>query len=73
MALPLLRGQLAPATTELLTEWAASTSRRSELDEAAIEELPTFARRTDAKITFIEDARLLAAARYVGAKLRYRV
>lgn len=46
---------------------------RSELDEAAIEELVTLARRTDAAITFVEDARLLAPARHVGALLRYRV
>ena len=45
----------------------------SELDEAAIEELVTLARRTDAEITFIEDARLLEPARHVGAMLRYRV
>src|SRR5687768_4477663 len=47
--------------------------QRSQLDEAAIEELVTLARRTDAEITFIEDARLLAPARHVGAMLRYRV
>lgn len=47
--------------------------QRSELDEAAIEELVTLARRTDAEITFIEDARLLAPARHVGAMLRYRI
>lgn len=47
--------------------------QRSELDEAAIEELVTLARRTDAEITFIEDAKLLAPARHVGAMLRYRV
>jgi peptide subunit release factor 1 (eRF1) len=47
--------------------------QRSELDESAIEELVTLARRTDAEITFIEDARLLAPARHVGAMLRYRV
>ena len=46
---------------------------RSALDEAAIEELVTLARRTDAEITFVEDARLLAPARHVGATLRYRV
>jgi peptide subunit release factor 1 (eRF1) len=47
--------------------------QQSELDEATIEELVTLARRTDAEITFIEDARLLAPARHVGAMLRYRV
>jgi hypothetical protein len=46
---------------------------RSELDEAAIEELVTMARRTDAEITFIEDASLLIPARHVAAALRYRV
>ena len=47
--------------------------QQSELDERAIEELVTLARRTDAEITFIEDARLLAPARHVGAMLRYRL
>lgn len=51
----------------------APIEQHSELDEAAIEELVTLARRTDAEITFIEDARLLAPARHVGAMLRYRV
>ncbi len=54
-------------------EMAGPKEQRSELDEAAIEELVTLARRTDAEITFIEDARLLAPARHVGAMLRYRV
>jgi peptide subunit release factor 1 (eRF1) len=47
--------------------------QQSDLDEAAIEELVTLARRTDAEITFIEDASLLAPARHVGAMLRYRI
>jgi peptide subunit release factor 1 (eRF1) len=51
----------------------APKDQTSELDEAAIEELVTLARRTDAEITFIEDARLLTPARQVGAMLRYRV
>jgi hypothetical protein len=38
-----------------------------------IEELVTLARRTDAEITFIEDARLLEPAKGVGAMLRYRL
>ena len=46
---------------------------RSELDESVVEELLTLARKTDAEITFIEDARLLEPARGVGAMLRYRV
>ena len=54
-------------------ELTGPKEQRSELDEAAIEELVTLARRTDAEITFIEDARLLAPARHVGAMLRYRV
>lgn len=51
----------------------APKEQHSELDEAAIEGLVTLARRTDAEITFIEDAKLLAPARHVGAMLRYRV
>ncbi len=47
--------------------------QRGELDESVIEELVTLARRTDAEITFIEDARLLEPAKGVGAMLRYRV
>jgi peptide subunit release factor 1 (eRF1) len=54
-------------------EMTGPKEQRSELDEGAIEELVTLARRTDAEITFIEDARLLAPARHVGAMLRYRV
>ena len=79
------RGQvdrlLVPATPSKSTadqtsadaEMTGPKEERSELDEAAIEELVTLARRTDAEITFIEDARLLAPARQVGAMLRYRV
>jgi peptide subunit release factor 1 (eRF1) len=47
--------------------------QRSDLDESVIEELVTLARRTDAEITFIEDARLLEPAKGVGAMLRYRL
>jgi peptide chain release factor subunit 1 len=54
-------------------EMTGPKEERSELDERAIEELVTLARRTDAEITFIEDARLLAPARQVGAMLRYRL
>jgi peptide chain release factor subunit 1 len=79
------RGQvdrlLVPATPSKSTadqstagaEMTGPKDQRSELDESAIEELVTLARRTDAEITFIEDARLLAPARHVGAMLRYRV
>lgn len=79
------RGQvdrlLVPATPSTNTADHASSDAdgtgpkelRSELDEGVIEELVTLARRTDAEITFIEDARLLAPARHVGAMLRYRV
>ena len=79
------RGQvdrlLVPATpsTSVVAEASADPDMTgpkeqvSELDEAVIEELVTLARRTDAEITFIEDARLLAPARHVGAMLRYRV
>ena len=79
------RGQvdrlLVPATPSktIADEASADTDAtgpkemRSELDEAAIEELVTMARRTDAEITFIEDASLLVPARHVAATLRYRV
>src|SRR5215203_4151139 len=72
------RGQvdrlLVPATPAKSVADAASADpdttgpkeQMSELDEAAIEELVTLARRTDAEITFIEDSRLLAPARQVG-------
>ena len=55
------------------TDATGPKEMRSELDEAAIEELVTMARRTDAEITFIEDASLLVPARHVAAMLRYRV
>ncbi|MBC7793893.1 MAG: hypothetical protein H7Z43_09300, partial [Clostridia bacterium] len=55
------------------TDMTGPKDQMSELDEAAIEELVTLARRTDAEITFIEDARLLTPARHVGAMLRYRL
>ena len=79
------RGQvdrlLVPATPAKSTADQASIDTdatgpkelQSELDESAIEELVTLARRTDAEITFIEDARLLVPARQVGAMLRFRV
>lgn len=54
-------------------ENAGSKEERSDLDEAIIEELVTLARRTDAEVTFIEDAQLLEPARGVGATLRYRI
>jgi len=52
---------------------AGTKEQRGQLDETAIEELVTLARRTDAHITFIEDARLLEPAKGVGAILRFRV
>ena len=47
--------------------------QRGLLDESTIEELVILAQRTDAHVTFIEDARLLAPAKGVGAILRFRV
>jgi peptide subunit release factor 1 (eRF1) len=41
--------------------------------EALADELVTRARQTGAKITFVEDARLLQDVGGVGALLRYRV
>jgi peptide subunit release factor 1 (eRF1) len=54
-------------------EMTGPKEQRSDLDESVIEELVTLARRTDAEITFVEDARLLAPAKGVGATLRYRL
>jgi peptide subunit release factor 1 (eRF1) len=54
-------------------EMSGPKEQRSDLDEGTIEELVTMARRTDAAITFIEDARLLVPAKGVGAILRYRL
>ena len=56
-----------------MVESAGSKAERSQLDEKTVEDLVTLARRTDATVTFIEDARLLEPARGVGAMLRYRV
>jgi peptide subunit release factor 1 (eRF1) len=52
---------------------AGAKEERGDVDEKTIEELVTMARRTDAEITFIEDAGLLKPARGVGAMLRYRI
>jgi peptide chain release factor subunit 1 len=54
-------------------EMTGPKEQRSDLGESVIEELVTLARRTDAEITFIEDARLLEPAKGVGAMLRYRL
>jgi peptide subunit release factor 1 (eRF1) len=59
------------ATSDIDT--SGPKEQRSDLDERVIEELVTLARRTDAEISFIEDARLLAPAKGVGAMLRYRL
>jgi peptide subunit release factor 1 (eRF1) len=52
---------------------AGSKEQRGQLDESVVEELVTLARRTDASVTFIEEAQLLEPAKGVGATLRYRV
>jgi peptide subunit release factor 1 (eRF1) len=52
---------------------AGTKEQRSRLDEAVVEELVTLAHRTDASVTFIENADLLEPAKGVGATLRYRV
>ena len=52
---------------------AGSKEQRGRLDEQIVEELVTLARRTDADVTFIEEARLLEEAKGVGAVLRYRL
>ena len=52
----------------------ASPDRLEGADGAATaNELVTKARQTDARVTFIEDAALLAEAGGVGALLRYRL
>jgi peptide chain release factor subunit 1 len=47
--------------------------QRSRLDEASVETLVTDARRTSARVRFIEDASLLEHAGGVGAFLRFRL
>jgi len=59
------------STTEVETSVAGE--QRSRLDESTIEELVTQARRTDAAVTFIEDAALLEPVRGVAAMLRFRL
>jgi peptide subunit release factor 1 (eRF1) len=54
-------------------ESSGTKEQRSQLEETVIEELVTLARRTDATVTFIEDAQLLEATKGVGATLRFRV
>ena len=73
LLVPAIPSKSTADQTSADAEMTGPKEQRSELDEAAIEELVTLARRTDAEITFIEDARLLAPARQVGAMLRYRV
>jgi len=52
---------------------SGSKEQRGQLEETVVEELVTMARRTDASVTFIEDAQLLEPAKGVGASLRFRV
>jgi peptide subunit release factor 1 (eRF1) len=52
---------------------SGTKEQRGEVDESVIEELVTLAHRTDADVTFIEEARLLEDAKGVGATLRFRV
>ena len=73
LLVPATPASSAAAETTADGETTGPKEERSELDEAVIEELVTLARRTDAEITFIEDARLLSPARQVAAMLRYRV
>ncbi|HTV02034.1 MAG TPA: Vms1/Ankzf1 family peptidyl-tRNA hydrolase [Luteitalea sp.] len=51
----------------------APVEQRSGLDEETVEALVTEARRTSARLRFIEDASLLEAAGGVGAFLRFRL
>jgi peptide chain release factor subunit 1 len=73
LLVPAIPSRSAADVASANADSTAPKGQTSELDEAAIEELVTLARRTDAEITFIEDARLLTPARQVGAMLRYRV
>jgi peptide subunit release factor 1 (eRF1) len=52
---------------------SGSKEQRGQLEEKIVEELVTLARRTDAAVTFIEDAQLLEPAKGVGATLRFRI
>jgi peptide subunit release factor 1 (eRF1) len=52
---------------------SGSKEQRGQVDESVIEELVTLAHRTDADVTFIEEAQLLEEAKGVGATLRFRV
>jgi hypothetical protein len=52
---------------------SGTKEQRGQVDEAVVEELVTLARRTDADITFVEEAQLLEPAKGVGALLRFRV
>lgn len=52
---------------------SGTKEQRGQLDETVVEELVTLARRTDAHVTFVEDAWLLEPAKGVGALLRFRV
>jgi peptide subunit release factor 1 (eRF1) len=52
---------------------AGTKEQRGQLDESTVENLVTLARRTDATVTFIEEAQLLKEAKGVGAILRFRL
>jgi peptide subunit release factor 1 (eRF1) len=52
---------------------SGTKEQRGQVDERVIEELVTLAHRTDADVTFIEEAQLLEDAKGVGATLRFRV
>jgi peptide chain release factor subunit 1 len=73
LLVPAIPSKTAADASSTNAEMTGPKHEQSELDEAAIEELVTLARRTDAEITFIENASLLAPARHVGAMLRYRI
>jgi len=54
-------------------ESSGTKEQRGQLEESVVEELVTLARRTDASITFIEEAQMLEPLKGVGATLRFRV
>jgi peptide subunit release factor 1 (eRF1) len=73
LLVPATPAKTAADSTSVQADMSGPKEQRSELDESVVEELVTLARRTDAEITFIEDARLLDVEKGVGAMLRYRV
>ena len=62
-----------PAVASVEAGQSVPVEQRSRVDEASVEALVTDARRTSARVRFIEDASLLEPAGGVGAFLRFRL